>query len=281
MKYPMKYIFREEVQEILDIFTELFDIRIAFFSTDGTELKVGKRKGLCRYCSLLRRKLNYESICLDLDRKMQAKAVMERRMIHYQCHGDMTEAITPIFMEQSLVGFLMIGQFRTSKQQLNPKIARAWQKKFGTDELTKAFLSTPYFSSEQADNILKLFSVLVDHLLYRQMVELYGSNSIQPLITYLQSHLEEQLNIVEASNILLQSQSTLSHKFKKLTGKSFKQFQIDLKLSKADEFFKKHPEMHVKEVARRLGYKDQYYFSRLYKKYRGCSPSAAQKRFRS
>jgi len=31
MKYPMKYIFREEVQEILDIFTELFDIRIAFF----------------------------------------------------------------------------------------------------------------------------------------------------------------------------------------------------------------------------------------------------------
>jgi len=76
----------------------------------------------------LRRKLNYESTCLDLDRKMQAKAVMERRMIHYQCHGDMTEAITPIFMEQSLVGFLMIGQFRTSKQQLNTKIARAWQK---------------------------------------------------------------------------------------------------------------------------------------------------------
>lgn len=57
MKYPMKYIFRKEVQDILDIFTDLFDIRIAFFSSQGQELKVGKRRGLCKFCHLLRRQI--------------------------------------------------------------------------------------------------------------------------------------------------------------------------------------------------------------------------------
>jgi AraC-like DNA-binding protein len=267
IKYPMKYIFREEVQDILDIFTVLFDIRIAFFSTDGKELKVGKHKGLCQYCSLLRGRLDYENTCLDLDQKMRYKALTAKKIIHYQCHGNMTEAITPIYIKENLTGFLMIGQFRTSEQSINKKILHAWKERYGTDELEQAFLSTPCFTSDKANNILKLFNVMVDHFLYRHII-------------YLQSHMEEHLNIAEASNILLQSQSTLSHKFKRLTRKSFKRFQIDLKLDKADEYFKKDPQMPVKEVAYHLGYKDQYYFSRLYKKYRGRCPSAAQKKFR-
>jgi len=63
-----------------------------------------------------------------------------------------------------------------------------------------------------------------------------------------------------------------------MTGKGFKRFQIDFKMEKADQFLRKNPEMTVKEVAYRLGYNDPYYFSRLYKKYRGCSPTAVRKR---
>lgn len=277
MKYPIKYIFRNEVQDILDIFTEIFDIRIAFFSTDGTELKVGKRKGLCRYCTLLRTGLGREQTCLDLDQNMRRRAVEKKTMVHYQCHGGMTEAITPIYIDEDLSGFLMVGQFRTEEKWLSNTIKTQWHKKYGTSEIEEAFEETPYFSKDKAKNILKLFSVLVDHILYRHMVEMHGNKSITPLITYLQSRIEEKLDLAEASRILLQSKSSLSHKFKKMTGKGFKQFQIDFKMDKADQFLRKNPEMTVKEVAHRLGYSDPYYFSRLYKKYRGCSPAAVRK----
>ncbi|HML74555.1 MAG TPA: PocR ligand-binding domain-containing protein [Anaerohalosphaeraceae bacterium] len=278
MKYPIKYIFRNEVQEILDIFTDLFDIRIAFFSTDGTELKVGKKKGLCRYCTLLRTGLGREQTCLDLDQKMRRRAVEKKTMIQYQCHGGMTEAITPIYIDEDLSGFLMVGQFRTEEKGLSSTIQTQWQKKYGTSDIEEAFRETPCFSEEKAKHILKLFSVLVDHILYRHMVEMYGNKSITPLITYLQSRIEEKLDLTEASRLLLQSKSSLSHKFKKMTGKGFKRFQIDFKMDKADQFLRKNPEMTVKEVAHRLGYSDPYYFSRLYKKYRGCSPTAVRKR---
>lgn len=277
MKYPMKYIFRKEVQELLDIFTDLFDIRIAFFSSQGQELKVGKRRGLCKFCDLLRDKLAYEPICLDVDRKMRDRATTEKKMIHYQCHSGMTEAITPIYIEDNLIGFLMVGQFRTNQEPLKRTIRTKWKDAVGTDELETAFLNTPYFAEEHAMNILKLFNVFVDHILYRHMIEFHGSNSVQPLVYFLQGHLEENLAISEGAKILMQSKSSLAHKFKNITGKSFKRYQIDLKLEKADEYFRNQPELTIREVAYRLGYEDPYYFSRLYKKYRGQSPLKAKK----
>ena len=112
------------------------------------------------------------------------------------------------------------------------------------------------------------------------MVEVKGNNSIQPLITFMIDRIEENISLSQAAAMLYQSESSISHKIKEATGKSFKQFQIDLKLEKADELFSAKPNITVKEVSAKLGYDDQFYFSRLYKKYRGLSPAAAKKKFR-
>jgi YesN/AraC family two-component response regulator len=179
-------------------------------------------------------------------------------------------------MDEVLIGFLMIGQFRTSTQPLNLSINNKWKKVAGNDELCQAFEATPYYSNKNTEYILKLFNILVDYILYQHMIELYGNNSIQPLMNFMQIHMEENLDLSEGAKILMQSKSSLAHKFKNTTGKSFKRYQIDLKLDKADEYFKKQPEMTIREVAYRLGYQDPYYFSRLYKKHRGQSPLRAK-----
>lgn len=273
MSLILRYIFHEAAETILNVFTDLFDIRIAFFTIEGTELMVGKNKPLCRYCELLRSKLGFEDTCMVLDRKMRDCAIVEKKLIHYICHGGMTEAVKPVFIDDELTGFLMIGQFRTSEQPVEQTLLRTWKKQEGTDELEQAFQKTPYYHRDYAENILRLFDILVEHILYRRMVELYGSNSLQPLVSFLKSHVDDNLSLADATKILPASQSSLAHKFKKVTGKSFKRFQIDLKLTKAEELFRKHPEITVKEVAFRLGYTSPFYFSRLYKKHRNMSPS--------
>jgi AraC-like DNA-binding protein len=190
----------------------------------------------------------------------------------------MTEAITPIFIEDNLIGFVMIGQFRTSAKKIPAVIQKAWKKKNATDELEKAFLETPYYDPEHFNNILTLFSVLVDFIVSKRLIEVKGTSSVQPIVTFMMNHLEENLSVTQAAKILSQSRSSFSHKFKQLTGKSFKQFQIDLKLDKADELFKSNPELNINEISLRLGFDDPFYFSRLYKKYRGKSPSSTKKK---
>ena len=278
MSYTLKFIFQKDVEKIFSVFTDLFGIRIAFFSSSGEELNVGKDKPICQYCQLLRQKLDFEEQCLSLDRRKRAEATEQGTMIVYQCHGGMTEAITPIYIENELIGYVMIGQFRTSDKPLPKAIARMWREQFDSSELEDFWEQMPVYEASYADNILKLFSVLVDFIISQHMIEIKGSNSILPLVSFMQEHVEENLDLAQAAKILCTSQSSLSHKLKKITGKSFKQFQIDLKLAKADEYFTSKPEMTVKEVSFRLGYDDPFYFSRLYKAHRGKPPTTVKNR---
>ena len=47
---------------------------------------------------------------------------------------------------------------------------------------------------------------------------------------------------------------------------------IEAKLDKAEEYFRTIPGISIGEVSEKLGYDDQFYFSRIYKKFRKIPP---------
>ncbi|CAM3425935.1 helix-turn-helix domain-containing protein [Marinicrinis lubricantis] len=63
-----------------------------------------------------------------------------------------------------------------------------------------------------------------------------------------------------------------SIKFKEIIGKPLQQFIIESRIERAEHLLY-YAGMNVSEVAEALGYKDVYFFSRQYKKFRGKSPS--------
>jgi len=73
------------------------------------------------------------------------------------------------------------------------------------------------------------------------------------------------------------STSSVSHRFKKLSGRSFKQYQIEYNLAMAISWLKSDLEKTIAEIAARLGYQYPFYFSRLFKKYRGLPPSRVRR----
>ncbi len=278
MKYTLKYIFRNEVREIFKYFTSLFGIRIAFFSVDGEELQVGLDKPICIYCQMLRNQLKCDRVCLDWDQNKRNQAEQKRELISYQCHGGMLEAIMPIYYSDNLVGFIMIGQFRSPEQKIPTKYLKQWQKKFGTQDLAEAYKETPCLRQEHIDDILGLFSSLVKYITSHRMIAPKELDNIFNLVSYIEEHPEENLSVSHAADLACCSTSTLTHQFKKATGKSFKQFQIDVKFKRAKELFQANPSLTIREVAYKLGFEDPLYFSKLYKKHYGQSPKSHLKK---
>lgn len=95
--------------------------------------------------------------------------------------------------------------------------------------------------------------------------------------------------IQEAANYIMQNPATwhklddiakranlspryFSIKFKEIIGKPLQQFIIESRIERAEHLLY-YAGMNVSEVAEALGYKDVYFFSRQYKKFRGTSPS--------
>jgi AraC-like DNA-binding protein len=272
MSRTAKFIFQKDVQEIFNYFTRFLGIRIVFFSYDGQELAAGDERPKCMYCRLLREKLGFESVCRKLDREKQLLAEKEGTLVTYQCHGGMVEAVLPIYNVNKLIGYVMIGQFR-NKNKMPTNIKKNWQNKFKNDELEKAFFDTPYYSKTQTDDITGLFSVMVKFITSQHLINMQRYNTINKIINYLQEHPEETLTVANAAELIHISPSSFTHLFKEATGQSFRQYQIHNKIQAAKKMIENDRNMQISDIAYKLGYEDPLYFSKVFKKIVGVSPS--------
>jgi len=90
-------------------------------------------------------------------------------------------------------------------------------------------------------------------------------------IHYMNEKIDSDLTLIDFADYLKISPSYLSSIFKKYTQKSPIDFFIHLKMEQACKYLM-IADLKVYEVAKKVGYQDPYYFSRIFKKVIGTSP---------
>lgn len=91
------------------------------------------------------------------------------------------------------------------------------------------------------------------------------------VVRYMYRHIYENLTLESLSREFELSRSYLNAIFQKYTRHSPMDFFINLKMKEACKMLRSS-EMYIYEIAQKLGYSDQYYFSRIFKKVVGMSP---------
>lgn len=94
----------------------------------------------------------------------------------------------------------------------------------------------------------------------------------------MQTERNGRLDVQALARELNVSYSTFRHTFQKFTGSSPHRYLLDLRLAHARNLLTQTPQT-VKEIARRMGFKDEFYFCRFFKLRMGMTPS--QWRFQS
>ena len=92
------------------------------------------------------------------------------------------------------------------------------------------------------------------------------------VVKYMYGHLDENLTLDQIVEEFDLSKSYLNAVFQKYTQHAPMDFFINLKMKRACELLRS-TDTYVYEVAQRLGYSDPYYFSRIFKRVVGMSPS--------
>ena len=104
----------------------------------------------------------------------------------------------------------------------------------------------------------------------------YNSKSIKLIlrkaVEYLQLHYSEQVTLNEVAEYAYVSTYYISRMFKRETGKNFVDCLNEIRMDKAKEMLK-DVRYKTYEVAEKVGIPDSHYFSRLFKKYVGVTPT--------
>ena len=270
-------ILHDEIQNIFDNFAASFGISILFYSLDGKILRQKRGSVNSKFCELIQNKVFDKSKCFSMDESKCRECASQKKVMNYLCHAGIEEAVAPIFIETQLVGYAMIGQFRSTKY-LPPKVLKTAQEKDCKKELLEYFNELPYYNKIKVKNILALFSILVDYIITKEIISVKGERLINKTLAYIEQHINRPITLDEVAKNAGRSRSSISHSFKKILGKPFSKVVIEAKLNKAEDYFRNAPHLSIEEVAFKLGYKDPLYFSRLYKKNKGYSPSQYRNR---
>jgi YesN/AraC family two-component response regulator len=107
---------------------------------------------------------------------------------------------------------------------------------------------------------------------------LENSNNIQlkTSLKHIHSFFTSKISVPYLASLENLSNSRYVTVFKKQMGKSPNEYIIDLRLQFAKSLLE-NTNMSIKQISERIGYPDQYFFSRLFKKYMGVSPQKYRK----
>jgi AraC-like DNA-binding protein len=273
MPNKLNVFFDEKVQRLIDSFTYCFKVETTIFSPEMEELMVGLQKNGSPYCKLIQHKLGFRYRCLRLNKLMCEHCAEKNKLITYQCHAGCSEVIIPIEVESKIIGYAMLGQFRSNTKPPHD-ILQEWKKHhFDPAELQEAYNNRPFFDKESAKNMLDLFSMLIEFIINRDYVRIRHQTLAENVMKWIDQHIGEQLELDKAAAELNRSSSAIYQAVKKQLGMSFKQLCIMKKIQKFEDFISAQPDISIKSAAAQVGYEDSLYFSRLYRKVRHTSPS--------
>lgn len=279
MQQSLKILLEKDVLDIFDSFTRLMNIRIVFLTPEGNEIKAGDDRQRCSFCTNVRQHFGYDSQCRTTDMKMAVKSQEKARLICYKCHAGLVEAVKPIIINDNCLGYIMIGQIRTDHTLLPSTdfLKMLPPKEFA--ELKKDFKKVTYYESQNINDVLRLFEMITDFIISHRLIAIQNADMVEMIKAYINDNISEFLTLKVAASMVHKSTSSVSHAFKERTGKGLIQYQLHAKLEHAKKLLLQKDDVSIKNIALETGFPDALYFSRLFKKKCGVSPTQFRDKF--
>ena len=130
--------------------------------------------------------------------------------------------------------------------------------------------------------LTRLSNICIKQLLSgKDTIDVASSRKLRRAINYIQTHISEPISLDTLSSVCHISKQQLIRYFKNELGTTPIAYINQLKVGRTKEYLQRHPEIPINEVCAELGFEDPLYFSRLFSKTYGESPSQYRKRVRN
>ncbi|MBN8217478.1 MAG: PocR ligand-binding domain-containing protein [Spirochaetes bacterium] len=257
---------KKALGEVLTLLSRLFDVRIAFFDPQGRELTAFDVKPMSDYCAARRQDPGFNAQCEACDRLHLERARKSRKSQGYECHAGLREAVIPLVTEDGhYVGAMMMGQVRVHEIAPGGLSAAA----------LAAYRRLPDHGAERFSEMVRLLEHMSVYLIRAEIVRHHGRSWEERLHLHIAEHLEEKITLPVLARLAGRSPSFISRYFADEFGLTPREFIERERMKEAFTLLRAGEKVNA--IAARLGYYDEFHFSKAFKKRFGKPPSLYRK----
>lgn len=264
----------EKLRGLLKDFYEISHIRITVFDEHLTEL-VSYPEKVAPYCAVIRGASKGFDACMDCDREACKTAEKKHSTHIYRCHAGLTEAVTPLYVGDVLVGYLLFGHVFSypSHEEGWAVIEKRCEAYHVNDRMLKeAVFSADLIQEAYIRSAAQILHAVASYLILERMATLKEDLLAVRLDAYLSAHYTEKLNAVMISEHLGIGKTQLYELSQQLYGCGIAEKIRSLRMEKAKTLLSEHKELALTEIAARCGYGDYNYFITVFSRETGISP---------
>ncbi|HHV50624.1 MAG TPA: helix-turn-helix domain-containing protein [Clostridiales bacterium] len=266
--------------EMLSLLRELHNIsgfRISIHDVKFNEIEAYP-KSLSPYCTLIQSTGDGRRMCLENDRRAFEQVSTNPEVYLYKCCFGLYEAVAPLYILGNVVGYLMMGQSIDGSPESRELIIKSAEKLVGDKKaIEKAAQSVHVCSKDKILSCMKILDVCAQYITLSNRFQLNKSHMSDKVKEYLENHYNEDITIDSLCLKFFCSRTNLMTSFKANYGVGIIEYLTHVRIQKAKQLLCCTSKT-VKEIAEECGYSDQNYFSKVFLKHCGITPTAYRKK---
>ena len=259
----------EKLERIITDITTLTGISIAVLDTDCKTLTRSARSK--EYCSLLQTMEIEKSHCMQCDMKILNRCRASKKLESHICRAGLYDSAMPIIKDDSIVGFVIMGQVRSSASPALPEYIPDAEEKI-LKQLNKSYEKTPFISENQLEALYDL----LPRILFDSAIELVYDPFAIEILRFIDENLQADLSIKQICERFYISKNRLFKIFQSNLGCTVTGYINELRIKRAKELLK-HSSDSILSIAESVGVYNYTYFCKLFKKACGVTPSEYRK----
>lgn len=268
----------EKLSEVMWSFYTVSGIRFILFDSEFNKI-LAYPKDECDFCTLMRKYSLTSRKCAISDRKALRSCREKDGPIVYKCHAGLVEAALALKENDTIIGYLMFGQFTDNK---DCKSFAAELRRYcsdcgiADDDVNNCVEKISYMNSSQIIAAAKVMEACTSYIILKELITPENDKIFVDAKEYIENNLSGELDIYGICAFLGISRTKLYEIFKKEIGIGVSEYIRKRRMHKAKKLLKT-TEMPIWKIAQTVGFADYTYFGRVYKKNYGKSPREYRK----
>lgn len=267
----------KRLSELLGYLYDMQGLQCSIHEPDGREIYSSKARS--RYCDLICAAGGGYARCLACDRKGIEAVIRQKSPHQYRCHAGAIDAAIPVMVSGEAAAVILFGQLLDDSdirsQWAEAQARVAWYP--NQEELRQAFYSLPRMSQREIKACYELVNACVSETRMELLTTLEASSSVQKLELYIANHYAQPLSLDSIAGAFNMSVSRLCALAANIAPGMTVMRLVTARRMAAAQSLLQNSDSPIREVASRVGIPDYNYFTKVFKKEVGMTPSAFRK----